>query len=525
VRTVPTTAPSVHLSAASILVESGLLNPSQVEQARTRQHATGGRLGEAVVELGFAEEETIGRALASAVGVPFTQVDLSVVDPAVLARFPEGVLRRALAIPLLDSGGQIVVAMADPTDRTSVNELREVAGSPISVVVGAPAAIRRALAECRGGVGKNGESTTAAATPRGPRAAATRPSDTEAGRPDPAARGALESSARTAAESGMRRARSAAVGTPGSSVLHRHLDAALALQASEIHFVPVDQESVAVFYRLDSGLVPQDLETPPAAHTVREQLLALGVADLTRPEDSFAQGAGSLPAAGGRVQFHATHCRSTAGIATVLRVGPRLEAAPSILTLGIAPLAEAELHDLCEGPEGIVIVYGPPRSGGSTVLASLAALAAREDRRVLALEPGATAPHPAGTTRVRYGSREQAVRVWADLAVGQGADVVVLDDVLHGEAIEAVLGGAGTGRLVFARTDWLDGRELLAFLARSRHARAVLHDRPFVLLGLPGARREGAAVWAPALDGGLRPGTLTATILSLEERDELLARR
>jgi hypothetical protein len=81
------------------------------------------------------------------------------------------------------------------------------------------------------------------------------------------------------------------------------------------------------------------------------------------------------------------------------------------------------------------------------------------------------------------------------------------------------------GRLVFARTDWLDGRELLQFLARSRHARSALHDRPFVLIGLPGARREGTAVWSPAVDGGIRPGTLNATLLSLEERDALLGAR
>ena len=505
----PTTIPSIHLSVASILVESGILTPPQVEQARTRQHSTGGRLGEVVVELGFAGEEAIGRALAAAVGAPFTQVDLSVVDPAVLARFPEGVLRRALAIPLLDTGRQIVVAMADPTDRTAVTELREVAGAPILVVVGAPAAIRRALAECHAGAAPPGAGEADAGTGD----AGSR----EAGRDGTRAVDARPRDAKPAATAASSRA-------PAPSVLHRHLETALAMCASEIHFVPVDPDSVAVLYRLESGLVPQDLETPAAARTVREQLLALGVADLTRPEDSFAQGAGTLAAGEGRVQFHATHCRSTAGIATVLRLGPRLDAAPPILALGIAPLAEAELHDLCEGPEGIVIVYGPPRAGGSTVLASLASLAAREDRRVLALEPHASAPHPGGTTRVRFGNREQAARIWADLALGQGADVVVLDDVLHGEAIEAVLGGASVGRLVFARTDWLDGRELLAFLARSRHARAVLHDRPFVLLGLPGARREGGAVWAPALDGGLRPGTLQATLLSLEERDALLRR-
>jgi hypothetical protein len=126
---------------------------------------------------------------------------------------------------------------------------------------------------------------------------------------------------------------------------------------------------------------------------------------------------------------------------------------------------------------------------------------------------------------VRFGSREQAARIWCDIMLGQGADVMVLDGVLHGEAIEALLGGGTIGRLVFARTDWLDGKELLRFLARSRHAPSALRDRPIVLVGLPPGRLEGTSVWSAAEEGGLRPGMLTGTLLSIEDRDALLAQR
>ena len=109
--------------------------------------------------------------------------------------------------------------------------------------------------------------------------------------------------------------------------------------------------------------------------------------------------------------------------------------------------------------------------------------------------------------------------------LGQGADVMVLDEVLYGGSIEALFSGATIGRLVFARTDWIDGRELLRFLSRCRNAGTVIKDRPLVLVGLPAGRREGSAVWSAAEEGGLRPGTLTATLLSLEDRDALLAQR
>ncbi|HEY7728898.1 MAG TPA: ATPase, T2SS/T4P/T4SS family [Candidatus Eisenbacteria bacterium] len=509
------TAPSGQ-SLAQILIETGVVSEAQVEQARTRQRATGGRLGEALVDLGLATEESIGRALARSLGVPYTNVDLSAVDPAVVVRFPEGLLRRALAMPLIDSGGQIVVAMADPSDRSALAELQKAAQAPIAVVVGAPAAIRRALTEWRGEASESAPAVPAASVPANPSSL----SRSASAPPRPAAASGAPRTAAAPPRPAVQPPRPA-----GVELLLRHLEAARGTRASEIHLVPADAESYGVFYRTDQGLVERDSTPAAAVRALREQLHTLGVPDLARPEDSFAQGSAALSVGDARIQFEATHCRSTAGVATMLRLGPRLDVAPQVSTLGLTPLAEAELTEMCEGPEGIVIVHGPPRTCGTTVLAALTALAARDDRRIVVLEPTSHAPYPPGSTRVRFGSREQAARIWCDIMLGQGADVMVLDGVLHGEAIEALLGGGTIGRLVFARTDWLDGKELLRFLARSRHAPSALRDRPIVLVGLPPGRLEGTSVWSAAEEGGLRPGMLTGTLLSIEDRDALLAQR
>jgi len=105
-----------------------------------------------------------------------------------------------------------------------------------------------------------------------------------------------------------------------------------------------------------------------------------------------------------------------------------------------------------------------------------------------------------------------------------GADIAVLDGTLRGEDIARVLAGAAVGRLVFARTDWLDSRALLEFLVRSRNGRAVLRDRPFALVSLPAARTEGSSVWVKPEESERHAGSLEVTILSDEERDALFAR-
>ncbi|MGH7682382.1 MAG: ATPase, T2SS/T4P/T4SS family, partial [Candidatus Eiseniibacteriota bacterium] len=290
-------------------------------------------------------------------------------------------------------------------------------------------------------------------------------------------------------------------------------------KASEIHLIPTDK-GISVFYRTDQGLEAQGVERSETAAFLRQRLAQLGAPDLA--DETTASGSVEVQGADGRIHVGVFHCRSESGITTVLRLMPIPAQAPDLSTLGLSPMGEAEIRDFVEGPEGLVIVHGPPRSGGSTVLASIAALAARPERRMLVLEPSSAAPYPAGTTRVRVQTGSAEASDWERLAVGLGSDVVVLDEVLHGDAIEGVLTGASVGRLVFARTDWLDGQRLLAHLVKSRGGRAVLRDRPFAMVSLPSARREGSTVWTTPTESEANAGSMEARILTDDERSALL---
>jgi hypothetical protein len=275
---------------------------------------------------------------------------------------------------------------------------------------------------------------------------------------------------------------------------------------------------LAIHYRTDSGLEPQAPERPETALYLRARLGVLGVFDLEGTADLVAHGTIEVDVGPDRMVLNVSHGRASVGVTTVIRISPRTASVPELNALGVSPIAEAEIRDMVDGPEGIVIVHGPPRAGGTLVLASLAELSKRPERRMLAIEPSGSALYPEQVTRVVYGKREDAIASWGELVVGQGADVALLDGFLLGDSIAEVLSSASVGRLVFVRTDWLDGKSLVHFLASTRHGRAVLADRPFALLGLPMARREGSRVWSITED---RAGGLSATILTDEDRDAI----
>jgi len=465
----------------SILIDGGIVTPEQVDLALVRQVETGRLIGESLVELGFTTEENIAWALSKQLGIPYADVHADTLDSELVNHFGEALLRRVQAVPLFRSHDEIVIATVDPTDTEPVAELRGAAGTRTTLVIGCPSAIRRALDSVYG----------------------LERIEEEAQKPTGIGRFDV------------------VWDRAGTSFLLYHLHTARGRRASEIHFIP-SPEGLSIHYRTDRGLEPQGVERPETSAYLRQRLAHLGAPDLAEGSVGSAWGSVVVDVGGTKIHAAVFHCRADSGVTTVLRLTPIPAAAPDLSALGISPIGEAEIRDFVEGPEGLVIVHGPPRSGGSTVLAALAALAARPERRTLVLEPASSAPYGPGTTRVRVAAAGGAETDWERIAVGLGADVVVLDDVLRGREIEGVLSGATVGRLVFARTDWLDGRMLLAELARSRHGRAVLRDRPFAMISLPSARREGSGVWSTPAVSEADAGLLEATILTEEDRDALL---
>ncbi len=471
----------------SILVEGGIVSEPQVEQALARQRETGNLIGETIVELGFTSEENIGWALSKQLGIPYVDVRPEAIDAEHVRRFPEQVLRRVQAVPLFGSRSELTVAMADPTDQDAVQELRQVVGGSLSLVIGSPGSLRRAIDAVYGASKRASSKPEKAASP--------------------GLDGAFEATPRDVVWD-----------RAGTNFLMFHLHTARKMNASEIHFIP-GEGTLSIHYRTDSGLEPQAPERPEAGIYLRARLGVLGIFDLEGTSDLVSHGSIPIDVGPDHMVLNVSHCRAASGIATVVRLSPRPTQVPELNALGVSPIAEAEIRDMVDGPEGIVIVHGPPRSGGSIVLASLAALAARAPRRMLAIEPSHVTPYPEQVTRLSYGKREDALAHWAELVTGQGADVAILDDFLLGDSVADVLCGASVGRLVFVRTDWLDGKSLLRYLAGTRHGRAVFADRPFAMLGLPAARREGSRVWSTAEE---RAGGMSAIILTDEDRDAII---
>jgi type IV pilus assembly protein PilB len=127
------------------LVQAGLINQDQLDEALRRQNALGMRLGEALVELGFVVEEDIFPLVARQLGVPSVQLRDGLVDPLAARLLPRAKAESLKALALLKVRETLCVAMADPLNLRSTDEIERITGLKLRVVVAHAKTIQRMI--------------------------------------------------------------------------------------------------------------------------------------------------------------------------------------------------------------------------------------------------------------------------------------------------------------------------------------------------------------------------------------------
>lgn len=418
----------------AILVDAGAVTTEQVEAGLVLQRQTGRRIGESLVELGAVSEEDIGWALAHQLGLPFIDVQIQALDRDLIRSFPEGLLHRLDVVPLLRAERSLSVAVSDPTDSDVIDTLERAAGCPVHPSVATPSAIRAALLDVLGETREaHGHAKSSEASHR---------FDVQWDR-------------------------------SGESFLLFHLSRALKAGASEIHFLPGPSE-LRVSYRVRGLLLETAIEPFEVTYALLSRLSALGGPSIDE-RNVHVTGQIVCPHDRQDLLLDVSLLNHDRGVAITIGLRVWADRPPALEDLGFAPLDLARIRAALDEPSGLLLVTGPVRAGCSTTLACLLAAAPSAGRRALVFE---SRPGPRMLAGIRMTlPAEQARASWADIAQAQNADIVVLGDVLQGEAIEEALCSAGSGRLVLASTDWVDTFAMVDFLLTRPHLRSALASR------------------------------------------------
>ena len=327
-----------------LFIDQGLMHRAQADDVLLETTQNGKAIEEAMVDLGIVDEGQFYRAIADAIGSHV--IDLNEVEftPQILRLIPAGLARLHRALPVGFEGNTITVALVDPLDTQTIEDLRFALGRDLQIVLAPTLQIEERLRKHYGEdtssmeeilkqLGEAGELMTLA--------------------------GAKGISANAEAE---------ANATPIIRFVDLILYQAIQDRASDIHFEPFENE-FKVRYRVDGALYEL---APPPRHLALPVISRIKVmANMNIAERRLAQdGRIQKNIAGRAVDLRVSTLPTQFGESVVLRVLDRSTVNLELENLG---MPEAILNYILEAihrPNGIFIVTGPTGSGKTTTLYS-----------------------------------------------------------------------------------------------------------------------------------------------------------
>ena len=124
-----------------MLLQTGLIDQFQLDSALSYHRNMGGRIGNALVKLGYVSVDTVHKFVARQTKFPVVDLSSLTVSPELLGLIPAAKLFKCKAFPVElrrdGKGKSLIIAMADPDNLFLVDDLQFMAGCRV-IPVSAP---------------------------------------------------------------------------------------------------------------------------------------------------------------------------------------------------------------------------------------------------------------------------------------------------------------------------------------------------------------------------------------------------
>ncbi len=406
-----------------LLIREGRLTDDQLQQALARQKQTGRRLGAVLQDLGFVTDDVIARLLAAQLKFPYFEPDFEQVDVAVARRLSELQVRKLRALPVGVTGERVRVAVVDPTDWQSVDELPRLLRGAIDIEVIPESGLHGLIDR----IYSNNENIQGLAKKLSDELRSTE--------------GAAVDFQALGLQAGTEDA-------PVVKLLQGLFDEAVRTRASDIHIEPMAQ-AVAIRLRVDGHLRPHaEFETrlAPALASRLKLISGLDISERRLPQD----GRFVVQVRQQAVDIRLSTLPGQYGESLVMRLLLKDPMLSSLDRLGIPASGLAALKNALQTGAGLVLVTGPTGSGKTTTLyAALGALDAAQCKILTAEDP--VEYRLPGITQVNVNDRiglgfSQVLRA----ALRQDPDALLIGEMRDQDTVDTCMRAAVTGHLVLS---------------------------------------------------------------------------
>lgn len=399
-----------------IIVESKYCKPEQIDEAFKKAKEQKLRLGAYLVKNGIISNKQLSIALSKQYDIPFIDLDESLVDPVVGSLLTQKFCEDHILCPVKKENGKLVLAMTDPTDIITIDQIEMMTGMRVSPVVSSELSIMAALGNLYG------ESVDSLADGIG---GEEKKSDDDDGLGD-----LNENDA------------------PIIKLVNLILTQAVVLHVSDIH-IEIYESEFRIRFRQD-GTMKLFMTPAKAAHAglvSRIKVMSnLDIAETRRPQDGRIK----LNMQDRKIDLRVSCIPCVWGEKIVMRICDQGNLKVDLKDLGFEPFVLEKFMNGVQAPNGIVLVTGPTGSGKTTTLYSSLFLLNKPTENIM------TAEDPVEYNLMGINQVQCHADIGLDFSAAlrsflrQDPDVIMLGEIRDFETASIAIKAAMTGHLVIS---------------------------------------------------------------------------
>jgi len=405
-----------------LLVERNLVLPEQIEEALKKQKATGRRLGQVLVDMGFVTHEDILSSISVQMGIPHIWLRKGLVDPAAANLLPKEKCSGYSVLPMFKVHNTLTLAMSDASSLFVIDDVEQITGLKVQPVQCRQDDIKNMIDEIHGGSSE--------------------------------AEDFLESfgdSDVTIAETPHENLAMVQEQAEGARIIN--LVNLLVLNAikdgvSDIHIEP-DLQCTRVRYRVDGAL--QEVMTPgadihPAIVSRVKVMSKLDIAERRMPQDGRIR----VIASGKEIDLRVSTMPTVLGEKVVMRLLDKGRMPLDIDQIGFDPETLAATKRILDRPHGLLLVTGPTGSGKTTTLYCGLNYISSIDCNIVTIEDPVEYQLPLINQVQVHEEQELTFARVLRSVLRQDPDVVMVGEIRDRDTAEVAVQAALTGHLVMS---------------------------------------------------------------------------
>ena len=409
----------------NLLINKKIINSKEIEDICKKQGENNFSIQRIILSAGIMSKKGMMQLLSEEIGVPYIDLEGKSFDPSIVALLSEEISRKHNLVTIGKKKEKLIVAMANPLDVYTHDEIRITTGYEIEPFLAYSDDVNKVLDSVYG-ITENLQQMI----------------------------GEIASLPVTAVEEEVEdmeitRSVSESHEAPVISLVNLIMLRAIKEGASDIHIEPSGDKHLRVRYRID-GILHDIMSPPKSLHMAiisRVKIMSnLNIAERRLPQDGRIK----VQVHGREVNFRVSTIPAVNGESAVLRILDPAQIMLDLKSIGFSDDNYEKYQQLIEKPNGIILVTGPTGSGKSTTLYATLNILNSIEKKIMTIED------PVEYRLDGISQLQAKPKIGLTFAAGlrsflrQDPDIMLVGEIRDKETAEIAIQSALTGHLVLS---------------------------------------------------------------------------